>query len=134
MFNNAIVDIHGGANISGLVYGPSFIEIENKEGSLQYFNGAILGGGGVLLQGDSGSGDIIVKFDASTINRLATDDAKGQGLRVIAEALDVVDPVEESDCLGVVSVRVYVIRKLEKIIRHPWKDVAAVLIPERFPH
>ena len=30
------------------------------------------------------SGDTIVKFDASTINRLATDDAKGQGLRVIA--------------------------------------------------
>jgi len=84
MFNTGVVDIHGGANISGLVYGPSFIEIENKEGSLQYFNGSILGGGGVLLQGDSDSGDTIVKFDASTINRLATDDAKGQGLRVIA--------------------------------------------------
>ena len=83
MFNTGIVDIHGGTNISGLVYGPSFIEIENKDGALQYFNGSILGGGGVLLQGDSDSGDIVVKFDPSTINRLATDDAKGQGLRVI---------------------------------------------------
>ena len=59
MFNTGVVDIHGGANISGLVYGPSFIEIENKEGNLQYFNGSILGGGGVLLEGDSNGGDTI---------------------------------------------------------------------------
>jgi len=83
MFNTGIVDIHGGANISGLVYGPSFIEIENKEGNLQYFNGAILGGAGVLLQGNDSAGSIVVKFDRSTINRLATQNAKGQGLQVI---------------------------------------------------
>jgi hypothetical protein len=84
MFNNGIVDIHGGANISGLVYGPSFIEIENKEGNLQYFNGAIMGGAGVLIEGDSDKGATVVKFDRSTINNLATKNSKGMGLQLVA--------------------------------------------------
>ena len=47
MFNNGIIDYHHNTNICGVVYGPSFIEIENKNsGQLQYFNGAIFGEAG----------------------------------------------------------------------------------------
>jgi hypothetical protein len=75
MFNNCVVDIHGAANVSGIVYGPSFIEIENKKANLQYFNGAIYGGGGVYLQGSKEeSGVQAIRFDSSTVDKLALQD------------------------------------------------------------
>jgi len=49
MYNIGILDIHGNANISGVLYTPSFVEIENKQnGQIQYFNGSIIGGGGIF--------------------------------------------------------------------------------------
>ncbi|MFQ5844011.1 MAG: hypothetical protein ACE5JG_03395, partial [Planctomycetota bacterium] len=84
MFNTGIVDIHHATNVCGLVYGPSFIEIENKDGQLQYFNGAILGGAGILVQGHAGAGSTVVNFDAATINLLATQAGKGRGLRILS--------------------------------------------------
>ena len=78
MFNNGVVDIHGAANVCGVVYGPSFIEIENKDKKLQYFNGAIYGGGGVYLQGsDLPPGKQAIRYDPSTVDRLTTQDDKG---------------------------------------------------------
>ncbi len=51
IYNNAIFDIHGPVNISGLVYTPSFIEIENKVfGQTQYIKGVLLGGAGIYLE------------------------------------------------------------------------------------
>ncbi len=84
MFNTGVVDQHGASNICGLVYGPSFIEIENKSGGLQYFNGAILGGGGVYIEGNGSSGNTVINFDAATIDLLATQGGKGQGLRILS--------------------------------------------------
>jgi len=83
MFNTAIVDQHGSTNISGLIYGPSFIELENKYGGIQYYNGAILGGGGVFVEGNGSSGSTVINFDRNTINKLATQSAKGKGLQLI---------------------------------------------------
>ncbi len=81
MFNNGIVDFHRHTNICGAVYGPSFIEIENKTGVLQYFNGAIFGGGGIYFEAHaSGQGDIAVRHDKNTTDRLAVMGNKGQGL------------------------------------------------------
>ncbi len=84
MFNTGVVDQHGASNICGLIYGPSFIEIENKEGQLQYFNGAILGGAGIFIEGDKSSGNTVIKFDPTTIDLLATQGGKGQGLRILS--------------------------------------------------
>ena len=73
MFNTGTVDIHGSANICGAVYGPSFIEIENKGPSLQYFNGIIIGGAGVYLDGATGSGAAqVFVYDRTTVNALPT--------------------------------------------------------------
>jgi hypothetical protein len=83
MFNTGIVDLHDAANISGLIYGPSFIEIENKGARLQFFNGGVFGGGGVYFEGNGTSGVTVVSFDPNTIDQLATQDAKGQGLRLL---------------------------------------------------
>lgn len=84
MFNTGIVDQHGSCNICGLVYGPSFIEIENKDGSLQYFNGSVMGGAGVYIEGNDSNGNTVVHFDPSTIDMLATAGGKGMGLRIIS--------------------------------------------------
>ncbi len=84
MFNTGIVDQHGGCNICGLIYGPSFIEIENKFGNLQYFNGSIMGGGGVYIEGNASSGNTVIRFDANTIDLLATTGGKGMGLRIMS--------------------------------------------------
>jgi len=84
MFNTGIVDQHGSCNICGLMYGPSFIELENKDGGTQYFNGSILGGAGVFVEGHSDSDAwTVINFDRNTINKLATQNAKGQGLQII---------------------------------------------------
>jgi len=72
MFNNGIVDLHGELNICGVVYGPAFIEIENKGGNVMYINGALFGGGGVYMQaGKKGEGVIAIKHDANTTDDLA---------------------------------------------------------------
>ncbi|MFQ5505536.1 MAG: hypothetical protein ACE5F1_12165, partial [Planctomycetota bacterium] len=56
-----------------VVYGPSFIEIENKDGSVQYFNGAIIGGAGVFVEGDSGGGGFqAIRYDGGAIQNLET--------------------------------------------------------------
>ncbi len=84
MFNTGIVDLHDACNVCGLVYGPSFIEIENKEGNLQYFSGSIMGGAGVYVEGNKTQGNTIIKFDPNTIDMLATAGGKGMGLRIIS--------------------------------------------------
>ena len=83
MFNNAVVDIRGPANVCGVLYGPSSIEIENKKRATQYFSGAIFGGGGIYLEGaDSGISAVqAVRYDPDTIKRLATMGSKGKTLK-----------------------------------------------------
>ena len=73
MFDTGTVDIHGPANICGAVYGPSFIEIENKSDNLQYFNGTVLGGQGIYIQGndDDDAAQVFV-YDPAAVNTLPT--------------------------------------------------------------
>jgi hypothetical protein len=73
MYNNAILDIHGNANICGVVYAASFLELENKISGIHYLNGAIFSGGGMFIDG----GDILgsktmIRFDPNTVDRLQT--------------------------------------------------------------
>ena len=83
MFNTGIVDQHGSTNISGMIYGPSFVELENKYGGLQYYSGSIMGGAGVYVEGNGANGNTVIQFDRNTINKLATQNSKGMGLQVI---------------------------------------------------
>jgi hypothetical protein len=88
MFNNGIVDYHGKTNICGVVYGPSFVEIENKtSGNIQYFNGAIYAGGGIFLEGNS-SGYQAVRYDGNAVDSLTTLNNKGQKLTRIGFAIE----------------------------------------------
>jgi len=84
MFNTGIVDQHGASNICGLIYGPSFVELENKAGQVQYFNGSILGGAGVLVEGHDSTGYTVIAFDENTIDKLATAAGVGKGLRILS--------------------------------------------------
>ncbi len=78
MYNIGILDIHGNANISGVVYSPSFMEIENKkDGQIQYFKGALIGGGGIFFDNPNG-GKSIVSFDGKALDVLATSMNKGK--------------------------------------------------------
>ena len=89
MFTNGIVDSHHAINICGLVYGPSFVEIENHEGAIQYVNGAIFGGGGIFLKAhDGGLGVIAIRQDPNTMDKLAVMNSKGKGLIRIGFAIE----------------------------------------------
>lgn len=82
MYNVGILDMHGPVNISGVVYSPSFMEIENKQdGQIQYFKGSLIGGGGILVE-NIRSGTTIVSYDSNSLNLLATSGTKGKSLKV----------------------------------------------------
>jgi hypothetical protein len=82
MYNVGILDIHGPANICGVVYSPSFMEIENKQdGQIQYFKGTLIGGGGILLENNKRA-TTIVSYDPNALDLLATSGGKGKSLKV----------------------------------------------------
>ncbi len=82
MYNVGILDMHGPVNISGVVYSPSFMEIENKQdGQLQYFKGSLIGGGGILIENNK-QAKSIVSYDPNCLALLATSGTKGKSLKV----------------------------------------------------
>lgn len=79
MYSIGVFDIHGNANICGVMYTPSFVEIENKlNNQIQYFKGSIIGGNGVLLENKDMKSKSIVSYDASALDLLATKGSKGK--------------------------------------------------------
>ena len=82
MYNGGIADLHKQVNISGVIYSPVFAEIENKGNTTQYINGAVIGGGGILVQ-NKGNGKTIIKYNPNTLDRLATDGSNGKTFRVV---------------------------------------------------
>jgi len=83
MYNSAIADLHREVNISGVVYSPVFAEIERNGDSTQYFNGSIIGGGGIFVEDKGGNGQTIINYDPNTLDRLATDGSNGKTFRVV---------------------------------------------------
>jgi hypothetical protein len=81
MYNNAILDIHGGCNISGVVYSPCFMEIENH-GSLQYFKGMLIGGGGIFIDNNGVAKGNVVSYDPNCVKNLATAGNKAKAVMV----------------------------------------------------
>jgi hypothetical protein len=72
MYSGGILDIHHEANISGVVYSPDFVEIEQKkkDNEVQYINGAVIGGAGIFLESNSCGGGIAVILDPDTFDNL----------------------------------------------------------------
>jgi hypothetical protein len=84
MYNNAILDMHGNVNICGVVYSSSFMEIENKQsGQIQYFRGALIGGGGIYVENGQKGSSSIVSYDPNALDRLATSGTRGKTVRVV---------------------------------------------------
>jgi len=80
MYNIGIFDIHGNVNISGVLYSPSFFEIENKQdGQIQYFKGSLITGGGILFENTKAATSII-SYDAHVLDQLSTMGTKGKGV------------------------------------------------------
>ena len=84
MYNNAILDMHGDVNICGVVYSPSFMEIENKNGDdkTQYFRGSIIGGGGIYIENSKAS-TTVVSYDADALDKLATSGTRGKTVKAV---------------------------------------------------
>ncbi|HEY2952875.1 MAG TPA: hypothetical protein VGK40_09845 [Verrucomicrobiae bacterium] len=84
MYNNAILDMHGDVNICGVVYSPSFMEIENKAGDdkTQYFRGSLIGGGGIYIENSKAS-TTVVSYDADALDKLATSGVRGKTVRAV---------------------------------------------------
>lgn len=78
MYNIGVLDIHGNANICGVVYSPSFMEIENKQaGQIQYFKGSLIGGGGIYFENNQAATSVC-SYDPATLDLLATSSNKGK--------------------------------------------------------
>jgi hypothetical protein len=72
MYNIGEVDIHGNANVSGVCYTPSYMEIENKQdGQTQYFKGSLIMGNGIYYENNDRSTSII-SFNNAAIDSLTT--------------------------------------------------------------
>lgn len=83
MYNVGIFDVHGPVNVCGVVYSPSFFEIENKQDNqLQYFKGSLIGGGGVFVQNGKSGSRSVVSYDPNALDKLATSGTKGKKLTV----------------------------------------------------
>lgn len=84
MYNTGIFDIHGAANVCGVVYTPSFIEIENLNNNVQYFRGSLISGGGVIIDNHWAAGaKSIVSYDPAALDYLATSGTKGKLVKPI---------------------------------------------------
>jgi len=82
MYNNAILDMHGNINVCGAVYSPCYMEIENKQaGQIQYFKGAIIGGGGIYIDNVLTATNII-SYDAKALRNLATSANNAKAVKV----------------------------------------------------
>jgi hypothetical protein len=79
MYTIGVLDMHGAANISGVLYTPSYMEIENKAGLTQYIKGSLIMGNGIYYE-NAAAGTSIISFDSGTLDGLAT--MGGVGKRV----------------------------------------------------
>jgi hypothetical protein len=74
--------MHGNANICGVLYTPSYMEIENKMDShTQYIRGACIMGNGIYFENLKKSTSII-SLDMNALDALATLNNTGKKVRV----------------------------------------------------
>jgi hypothetical protein len=82
LYSIGILDIHGNANISGVCYTPSNMEIENKkDGQIQYFKGTLIMGLGIYYENNQKATSII-SFDPNAVDSLSTLANAGKEFKV----------------------------------------------------
>src|ERR1043166_3814774 len=82
LYTFGCLDMHGNANISGVCYTPSYMEIENKQSSqTQYIRGSLIMGNGIYYENQNKSTSII-SFDPNTVDSLATLNSVGKQVKV----------------------------------------------------
>lgn len=82
MYSIGIFDMHGNVNVSGVLYTPSFFEIENKQaGQIQYFKGTLISGLGTLLDNNS-TAKTVVSYDDDALDSLITLGIAGKQVTV----------------------------------------------------
>ena len=88
MYSIGTVDMHGPVNISGVVYTPSYSEIENRpnEGfkvanQTQYIRGSVIVGMGIFYQNTQASKSVI-SYDQNALDSLATFGGAGKKVTV----------------------------------------------------
>jgi hypothetical protein len=83
LYSIGVVDIHGPVDISGVVYTPSYMEIENSQKSqTQYFKGSVIMGYGIYYQNNQSGNASIISFDPNTLDSLSTLNSAGKQVRV----------------------------------------------------
>ena len=95
MYAGGLVDMHHAVNISGVVYTPDMLELEQKDkgtsgttlgndgsssgtrAALQYINGIVISGGGVYMKDETSSTNArtIIAYDDTSIDNLPTNQA-----------------------------------------------------------
>jgi len=98
MYAGGLVDMHHAVNISGVVYTPDMLELEQKDkgtqgttngndggsgnpqAALQYINGIIISGGGVYMKDETSGNNArtIIAYDDTSIDNLPTNNATPQ--------------------------------------------------------
>lgn len=71
-FSRGTIDLDGPVNVGGVVFGPHFVEIENRAQTKQYLWGMLMAGGGVYIQDRGGPGKLGIAFGRGAVDRLAT--------------------------------------------------------------
>jgi hypothetical protein len=83
IYTYGCLDMHGNANICGVCYTPSYMEIENKADSqTQYIRGACIMGYGIYYENLQNSVSII-SYDPNALNALATLNGAGKQVKVM---------------------------------------------------
>jgi hypothetical protein len=83
VYNVGVVDLHGPLNICGVMYTPSYMEIENKQpGQTQYIKGCVIMGNGIYYENNQRGSTSIISYDNNAVDALATLTGAGKQLRV----------------------------------------------------
>jgi hypothetical protein len=83
VYSIGVVDLHGPLDISGAMYTPSYMEIENKQNDqMQYIKGCVIMGNGIYFENNSKGSTSIISYDANAVDSLATLPGMGKQLKV----------------------------------------------------
>ena len=84
MYSIGEVDIHGNANVCGVCYTPSYMEVENKgpSGNIMYFKGMIIMGQGIYYENNKSGSTSIISYDRQAVDNLATLGHNGKTVNV----------------------------------------------------
>jgi hypothetical protein len=84
VYSSGIIDLHGPVDISGVVYTPNYMEIEELSGGQsQYIRGSVIVGDGIYVENVAvPASSTTISYDPNTLNNLATENNIGQEVEI----------------------------------------------------